>query len=158
MFCEQASELFAAGRITNGVVESAASHTARRCSDARAKRIHCLHRQFKTVPFTSNHVFSRHATRIECNLADWMRRDQRCALDDTKSLHLCADHKGRELGAAIRACARFGEDCVEIWHAGIGNEALATVDYVRLTVATSGRLNRRNVRTRVWLGERKGGD
>src|SRR4029079_12743331 len=130
------SELFAPGRVTNRVVESATGHAAGRGSDARAKRVERFHCQFEAIPFVSNHIFGRHATRVESDFADRMRRYHRGAFDDAKSLHLRADDESRKHGPAIFACSCPSEHGVEIRDTGVGNETLAAIYYIRFVDKT----------------------
>ncbi len=89
MLRQQATKLFAAAMRNEPPGPSARRAMPQAAAPTLARNVSIVSiASLKPSPSFPDHVFSRHATLIESNLADRMRRNQRSAFDDAKARHL----------------------------------------------------------------------
>ena len=86
-----------------------------------------------------------------------MRRDQFKALFDDKARRIALNQECRNTAMPGLAVG-LREDRVEVGEAGVGDEGLCAIDYIFIAVAPRRRLDGRNVRAGLGLGDGESGD
>ena len=138
----------------NGLVERACGHPACGGAHRGPQAVECGHAELEAAIELSEERLRRHATAVESELTQRVRRGQHLRPFEAKTACV-RRHDERGDPAAARPGRRSREDHVHIGDPGVRDQMFLAVEYPRVAIARRGRRERRDIRAGVGLGHRK---